>query len=247
MILTYDGNDQWGLFANTASGNTTALNIGTQDYILEVLLADIDAWWAFELSHKASGLCFFYLKKDATSKLLFYFANVGGTECWLNCYDYATPASLPAVKAPYPYMPFRNKVFAQWIVRETSYFAIVNGVKQMTGSKSAHDLEINNITTLGVPSDISSSLVLLRMYIGDLSSFSDDDLLFIHRKNLQTPFKIPKELYPYCKFYFNGRKNLAGDQIEPDSTVVYNVMNGETLTIAGGKKWREVRRKIYQS
>jgi len=85
---------------------------------------------------------------------------------------------------------------------------------------------------------------LIRYYVGDLSGWTDAQILDIQRHYLRYPFIIPTEFSSMLKFKFTGRQQ-DGSQIFAASTNIYNEVNGETITIIGNN-WDDVRYPIWK-
>ncbi len=241
---------QFGIkFGYADQNGLTGISIGTSDLIIEFLIKEYAQDAAFA---KKTG---FYLPtyltignaalghyvriiKNVVSGIYGEVVDAGGV-LFAQAYNIETM--------------FRDVLHVFFIVRATSGILFLNGHNIRTTVKVAHNIASTRLRlfTSTVVGGLATPSIgcMARMYVGDLSGFTDAQLLAIHRKYLQIPFARIPELNPYLKFAWEGRQaditpGIIGLLILDSATNLQNAINGENLALNAGT-WGSVKSIIW--
>ena len=247
-ILNINPNEnQYGLkYGYAEQLNLSGISVGTDDLILHFLLKNYNQEVAFV--KKTGALQYFITFGDNTfADNVQVYNQYAAPDVYLGIVGVGNLAI--ANNNRIIERMYKNGLDVMVLIRELSYRVMINGHDTFGAAKAAHNATTQRLRMLSnnIVGGISTPGVgcLLKIYTGDLSGFSDADMLVIHRKYLRHPMITPTELAAYLKFKFTGRKQ-DGSQILAADTNVYNEVNGEALAIQGGLNWGQAREQVWQ-
>jgi len=249
-VLTPDGGPTYGLRDGVVQqAGLTGIAIGTNDVIIEFFLKKHiqdtalstelgDFYPRYLLLANAAVTHYIQINERFPNRIYAEITDAGGV---LYAQDF------------YIDRLFEDALHLFMVVRSTSVVMMINGHSLRTTIKNAHNIISEWLRFFGAAGapipQTPSTACILRLYVGNLTLFSNQDLLGIHRQYAGSPYETPTVLLPYEVFRFTGRQP-GGAQILTTDTNVYNeapgsVGYGEVLAIQG-LNWGQVRRLVHQ-
>lgn len=241
---------QAGMKYGCVQGNPlTGVSIGTDDLIVEILIKRYEQDITHQKKYGTNDPYYMCFGNVATTHYITLIKSATGFTAGISDAGGALYGQSFAINDIY-----KDVLHILFLVRAASAIMHMNGHSIRTTAKPAHNIDSVRMWFFGSPwtgGSVTPGIgCLARLYLGNLSGFTDAQVLAIHRKYLQTPFVRIPELNTYLKFAWEGRQadvspGVIGPAILDSATNLQNAITGENLLIQGGLTWGAIKAPIW--